>query len=119
MDTITILGTTHDVSDILTKLAPYGDVSRGLRKSRPKNENGLVQYVWRYVRFHSGQDTHIPVTCDGWLRNYLKNFKDDVNYTSDMTQASKDVDPLVTYVCDQFGLDDTKAARRWSRAGLL
>jgi len=119
METIEILGITHDVSNIIEKLSPYGNPKNGLRKSRP-DENGLVQYVWRYARFHSGQDTHMPTTCEFWLKDYFETEHGmQINYLSDMSQASKEIDPLVKYVCEQFGLDDTKAAQRWGRAGLV
>jgi hypothetical protein len=38
---------------------------------------------------------------------------------SKITEATKEIEPLVTSVLEEFGLDDTKAASRWSKAGLL
>jgi len=114
-----------DPSDVAERIAPYEDVSRGIQKSRPKSETGLVQYVWRMARFHSGEDTHMPVTCEFWLRSWLEEegvLKDDLPSRLRMkivSEATEEIEPLVTSVLEEFGLDSTKAAKRWKRAGLF
>jgi DNA-binding transcriptional ArsR family regulator len=128
MDTIEIQGEEVNVSDMAERLAPYGNVENGLRKSRPTSESGLAQYVWRMARFHSGKDTHMPVTCEFWLSSWMeergmiptiRESTSSRDRRSKITEATKEIEPLVTSVLEEFGLDDTKAASRWSKAGLL
>ena len=33
--------------EIARRIAPYGDTDRGIRKSKPESESGLIQFLWR------------------------------------------------------------------------
>ncbi len=41
-----------------------------LRPSKPKDP--LYAYIWRWARFHSGQDCHMPVMEQFWLQTGLE-----------------------------------------------
>jgi hypothetical protein len=105
--------------EIAERIAPYGDTSRGIRASKP-DDNGLIQYIWRMARFHTGADTCMPVTAFWWLQDYLDSRGIDANVSgisdSRGKEITKQLDQVVTEVVrDEFGLDDTAAVRRWSR----
>lgn len=110
-------------SEIAERLAPYGDTDRGLRKSKP-DDNGLVQYIWRMARFHSGADMHMPVTAFWWLQSWLDENGYDASVSGIHDDAGKQVmnelDAITTKVLrEEFGESDLEAAKRWSKAGLL
>ena len=42
--------------------------NRAVRPSKPKGD-GRAAYVWRMLRFHTGEDVHMPVTADWDLYN--------------------------------------------------
>ena len=123
---------------VATAIAPYGKISNGIRQSRPTGENGMVQYVWRMARFHMGEDTHMPVTCAGWLQKNLeargviperapREWDFDAYRRREIMkqrretqrEVEKKLEPIITEVVEIFGGDDTVAARRWKRAGLF
>lgn len=126
-----------DPRKVAEGIAPYGKVDRGVRSSRPKNENGLVQYVWRMVRFHTGEDNHMPVTCQFWLTEYLEeegiiperirglDFDDPARRENlrerkdTQREIEKALDPFIDEVIEEFGMDPNAAAKRWKRAGLF
>lgn len=129
---------TLDADEIAERIAPYGDTERGVRSSRPTDESGLVQYIWRMVRFHMGEDTHMPVTCSGWLTRYMENkgliperadrsldfddperrriMKKRRETQRELEDALEDV---ITDVIHEFDGDPAAAAKRWHRAGLF
>lgn len=105
------------------RIAPYGDVSNGIRSSKP-DDNGLIQYVWRMSRFHSGDDHHMPVTAFWWLQSFLDSEGIDASVSGIHDDAGKDVmDKLEGFITviirNVFEIDDTAAARRWKKAGLF
>lgn len=116
-----------DAEEIAERIAPYGDTSRGIRKSKP-DDNGLIQYVWRMARFHTGADTHMPVTARFWLKDWLEDngyiSRAGTGNASERQSIASDVEselePIVTKVIrEEFGKSDLEAAKRWSKAGLL
>jgi len=112
-----------DTEEIARRLAPYGDIDRGLRKSKP-DDNGLVQYIWRMARFHSGADNHMPVTAYWWLQEYLDDNYIDASVTGIHDDAGQEImdeiDTVVTKVLvEEFNMSDKEAAKRWKRAGLI
>lgn len=130
-------GREVQVGHLPEALAPYGDIDRGLRRSRPSG-SGLAQYVWRMARFHSGKDTHMPVTCFMWLREWMHDEgllpeRPDATHRHEPERMraynrecsrlesamANALSPVVDDVLSVFGLDDTQAARRWKRAGLV
>jgi hypothetical protein len=117
-----------ETEELAERIAPYGDTSRGIRKSKP-DDNGLVQYVWRMARFHTGADTHMPVTCDFWLKNWLESNGYVPEYDGTSATASErreivsdfksELESVIGEVIrDEFGMSDLEAAKRWSKAGL-
>lgn len=112
-----------DPKNIAQKIAPYGDIERGVRKSKPEDENGLVKYVWRLVRFHTGADTHMPVTAFWWLQDWIDEKGIDASVSGIHDEKGKEIldeaDELVDEVIGVFGLDPTSAARTWKRVGLF
>lgn len=117
-------------------IAPYNKISNGVRKSKP-DENGLIQYVWRMVRFHTGEDLHMPVTANWWLKNYLDSkgilpdARDDLDlFDEDRSAALRKrreitnevedrLEDVIDEVIEIFGRDGMVAARRWKKAGLF
>jgi len=109
--------------EIARRIAPYGDTDRGIRKSKP-DDNGLIQYLWRMARFHSGEDTHMPVSAFWWLQDYLDERGIDASVSGihdDRGQEIMDeLDSVVAEVLtEEFGRSDAEAARRWQKAGLV
>jgi len=103
-----------DVEDVAERLT-YNDQ---LRKSRPTNETGLVQYLWRHARFHSGADTSMPVTASWWLAEYLDERGIDASVSGvmdeDGKQITSDLSEVVDAVLEEMGYRTDGAARAWS-----
>jgi hypothetical protein len=109
--------------EIAKRIAPYGDIDRGIRKSKP-DDNGLIQFVWRFARFHSGDDMHMPMTAYFWLQDFLDDNYIDASVTGIHDEKGKEIldllDDVVTDVLrNEFEIDDTTAARHWSASGLI
>lgn len=124
-----IMQSVPSESEIAERLAPYGDTDRGLRASKP-DDNGLIQYIWRMARFHSGEDMHMPVTARGWLKDWLENNGYIPEYSHGNGSASErgeitndvqnELEEVVSNVLrEEFGMSDLEAAKRWSKAGLF
>jgi len=112
-----------DTEEIACRIAPYGNIDNGLRASKP-DDNGLIQYIWRMARFHSGADTHMPVTAYWWLQDYLDDNFIDASVSGIHDDAGKEImdeiDSVVTKVLrEEFGKSDLEAAKRWNEAGLV
>lgn len=112
-----------DTEEIARRLAPYGNIDNGLRKSKP-DDNGLIQYIWRMARFHSGANTDMPVTPYLWLQNYLDDRNIDASVTGYHDKAGNEImdelDEVVTKVLqEEFDLSDEEAAKCYRRAGLI
>lgn len=109
--------------EVAEKIAPYGDIDRGVRSSKPKDENGLVQYVWRMVRFYTGKDMHMPMTAQFWIQDWVDAQGIDASVSGVYDEKGKEilneVEDLVDEVIDVFGLDGTRASRKWKEVGLL
>lgn len=105
--------------------------SKGLRPSKPggdASKAGLMQYVWRMVRFHAGHDTTMPMNC----RFYLQDWSDEqfgkgvVNFLY-MSNANPDyaeqktlyneLEVFVDQIIDALGESRYEAAKRYR--GLL
>lgn len=92
----------------------------GLRVSKPDTDedNGLVQYIWRNARFHSGADTKIPVTSHMWLQDWLDEQGYDFSVTGIIEEQDKEVlrvlDSVTEEVLEELGEDTHGAARDWS-----
>lgn len=91
----------------------------GLRPSKPKD--GIMAYVWRMARFHSGADTRMPVSDVFYLSDGVEKLT-GVNTGFSLTKepTHKEVvelaNDLADKVLDEFGLSKYGAARRWGKA---
>ncbi len=109
--------------EIAEQLAPYGDTSRGLRKSKP-DASGLVQYLWRMSRFFSGDDMHMPVTAYWWLQDWIDEQGIDASVSGIHDEEGKKImnelnDVIGRVLREEFGKSDLEASRRWKNAGLM
>ena len=109
--------------ELAERIAPYGDTSKGIRASKP-DDNGLVQYVWRMSRFFSGEDMHMPVTAYWWLQDWIDEQGIDASVSGIHDDRGEEImneleDVITEVIREEFEMDDTKAARRWSKAGLF
>lgn len=112
-----------DTEELAERIAPYGDTDRGIRKSKP-DDNGLVQYVWRMARFHSGADTHMPVTAFWWLQDWADEQGLDASVSGIHDAEGKRLmdlleDRVRNVLREEFGASDLRAAQRWSQVGFL
>jgi hypothetical protein len=90
----------------------------GLRPSKPKND-GLLQYIWRMARFHSGDDPSMPMTADWDLSDWLESRgfeKVHAIRTDRDRELLKHLDALSTVVLVGLGRDPFAGARRWGKA---
>lgn len=124
-----ILQEVPSEEEIARRIAPYGDTDRGIRKSKPDG-NGLIQWVWRWARFHTGEDTHMPVSARFWLKDWLEEEgfipeydpnsigdQDRMGITSDVENELEET--VANVIREQFGESDLEGARRWKKAGLF
>ena len=108
---------------------------KGLRTAKPKTP--LEAYIWRMIRFHGGIDTHMPVTADWDLEDYIaethfggtkpkfaaENYcgtdHEVYLYTTfkELRKAYSDkLDGIVDQLCIKFNLNPIKAAMVWGKA---
>jgi hypothetical protein len=113
--------------EIARRIAPYGDTDRGIRKSKP-DDNGLIQWIWRWCRFHGGNDMSMPVTAEFWLKDWLENKgilpefngENGTERRKIVSEVTSELDSVVKKVLrEEFGKSDFEAAKRWKRAGLM
>ena len=83
--------------------------------------NGLVAYVWRMARFHSGADMTMPMMCYFDLQNFLDaNGHSDIKVSGILNEQGKALTDALEKLTDealtQLGHDNTVGARRWGRA---
>lgn len=91
----------------------------GLRVSKPDTESddGLIQYIWRQARFHSGQDTSLPVTAAWWLQEWLDEQGIDASVSGITDDAGKAISEVLQRIActvlEAFGLSTDGAIERW------
>lgn len=92
-----------------------------LRPSKPTKENGLVRYIWRMARFHSGADMTMPMSCHFDLKEWCEENNIAFSYVGyrdpEQRELLNAVDARVDEVLVAMNLDTTRAARRYR--GLL
>lgn len=90
----------------------------GLRPSKPKGD-GVVQYLWRWARFHSGADVSLPMTADWDLWDGLK-YRGLERDSYLVTDRQREIENLLQEHCDKvmlrMGLNPFRGAFRWGRA---
>lgn len=87
---------------------------KGIRTAKPKG-NGFAAYVWRMARFHSGEDTTMPVMAEYDLANWA-----DHSYIHGDKEAFKQLrkaaDEMADRVCADLGISSLAGAARWAKA---
>lgn len=110
-----IMATEYPVEKLVAALRGR---SGGLRPSKP-SKDGLVQYVWRMARFHSGHDASMPVTAtwdlDPWLKAH--GFERIPALSDERSKAILEaIEKPIDEILIALGCDPMGAARRWGRA---
>lgn len=117
MDSLEVVKAAVDM-DALVKALRGRD--GGLRPSKPKTANGLVKYVWRMARFHSGADPTMPIMCAFDLQDWLDERKLPAKVSGILNAEGKEVskylDAVAEEVVKRLGGDPLGGARRWARA---
>lgn len=114
-----------DVHHLIDRMEGRGG---GIRPSKPQasGDNGLIQYVWRMCRFHSGADAKMPVTATWWLEGWLEEQDGiEASVSGVKTDAEREggdaitdaLEDVVTLILLTYGRDPTGGAKRWE--GLL
>lgn len=99
---------------------------KGLRSSVKSDAHPLLRYVHRMIKFHGGLDTHMPMTT----QFYLQDFVDQT-----LGQGKRDKDRLTVWLlrdgvehlyhildahaaelCPHFGLNPYTAQKVWQKA---
>ncbi len=89
----------------------------GVRTGKPTKENGAIRYAWRYVRFHSGADTTMPVTATFDSSDWLKEHGHDRCYSGPIASAVwRYLDEAAFAACILMGVNPTRGTARWGRA---
>lgn len=88
-----------------------------LKTSKPKS-NGLHQYVWRMVRFHTGADLTMPICCQFDLMNWIESHGEVWSYCGGELKALEDFieTEVVDVVAVAVGGNPYIAAQRWGNA---
>lgn len=99
---------------------------RPIRPSKPKD--GRAAYVWRMLRFHLGEDYHLPVMADTYVSDALYEDRGVESYfdltpeeRKELYQEAKVEQKKLDAVADfilatRFPIGQFNAARRWGRA---
>lgn len=99
--------------------------SSRLRPSKPtaQDDDALEHYVWRMARFHSGDDPKMPMTCHMDLQGWLDDRDIDASVSGIYDDEGKEVENVLELVVDLVllvkGMDPSKGAKRWKKAGLV
>jgi hypothetical protein len=99
--------------------------SSKLRKSKPTadGDNGLIAYIWRMARFHSGADTSMPVMCSHELQEYLDERGIDASVTGITDERGSEItdelDEVTIEVCKRLDLDPRRGAATWAATGAI
>lgn len=106
------------VEDILKATTPRGN-GRSLKTNKPKD--GVMAYIWRWMRFHSGEDTTRPCTDTFDLSNGIEERTGVCLGFSLSDPTRKDLyDRLEKKVFLALkvipGADPNAGVRRWQRA---
>lgn len=106
------------VEQALKAISPRGN-GKSIKTAKPKD--GVMVYVWRMARFHSGQDTTMPMTCFWDLERGLKEATgEELKFTffhEDQKAVLNVLDALVDQALVRMGYSTMEAAKRYK--GLL
>ena len=101
---------------------------KGLRSSVKSDAHPLLRYVHRMVKFHGGLDTHMPMTTQFYLQDFvdmtLKQGKRDKNRLTvyllrDGVELLYNIlDNHAEMLCVHFGLNPNTARNVWQKAML-
>lgn len=114
----------NEALDLWEKVAPTArSKGRPIRPSKPKD--GRAAYVWRMLRFHLGEDTHLPVMADTYIPDELGegvsywDLSDEEKRTLHENRRAemKRLDAVVDFIlATRFPLSQFNGARVWGRA---
>lgn len=105
-----------DAEHLLDRLEGRGG---GLRSSKPDapGDNGLIQYVWRIARLHSGDDPCMPVTASWWLSEWCEEKGIHASVSGVMDEDGKAVTSalhdVATVALLALGRNPSRGAERW------
>lgn len=89
----------------------------GLRPSKPRKANGLIQFIWRIARFNSGHDPCMPVMAyfdlAVWAKDHAPGAEVSGIINDEGRQLIDAAEALADKVLEAFDLDKFGAARRW------
>ena len=101
---------------------------KGLRSSVKSDAHPLLRYVHRMVKFHGGLDTHMPMTTQFYLQDFvdmtLKQGKRDKNRLTvyllrdGVERLYNILDNHAEMLCVHFGLNPNTARNVWQKAML-
>lgn len=99
---------------------------KGLRSAVKSDAHPLLRYVHRMVKFHGGLDTHMPMTTQFYLQDFvnstLKQSRNDKNRLT--VYLLKDgvehlyhiLDDHAIELCSHFGLNPNVGRNVWHKA---
>lgn len=99
---------------------------KGLRFSVKSDAHPLLRYVHRMIKFHGGLDTHMPMTTQFYLQDFVdmtlkQNKKDKNRLTVYLLRDGVEhlyhiLDTHAMSLCPYFGLDANTARNVWHKA---
>ena len=99
---------------------------KGLRSSVKSDAHPLLRYVHRMVKFHGGLDTHMPMTTQFYLQDFvdmvLKQNKRDKNRLTvyllrdGVEHLYRILDTHAEALCVEYGLNPNTARMVWQKA---
>lgn len=99
---------------------------KGLRSSVKSDAHPLLRYVHRMVKFHGGLDTHMPMTTQFYLQDFvdmaLKQNKRDKNRLTvyllrdGVEHLYRILDTHAEVLCVEYGLNPNTARMVWQKA---
>ena len=101
---------------------------KGLRSTVKSDAHPLLRYVHRMVKFHGGLDTHMPMTTQFYLQDFvdmtLKQNKRDKNRLTvyllrdGVEHLYRILDTHAEVLCVEYGLNSNTARMVWQKAML-
>ena len=101
---------------------------KGLRSSVKTDAHPLLRYVHRMVKFHGGLDTHMPMTTQFYLQDFVdmtlgQSKKDKNRLTVWLLRDGVELlyhklDDYAALLCPEFGLNPLNARKVWQKAFL-
>ena len=89
----------------------------GLRSTKPKEESGLIRFIWRMAQFDCGKYKHMPVMAYYELQEWVDEKEFDARVITIIDDEGNEIldylDEVIEKVLKNLGEDSLGAVKTW------